>query len=67
MSNLTAIREESGISIGGLAETVGLSPSTIRRYESGKSNPRRVNALILADALGVPVCALTSADLDGVF
>ena len=59
---ITAIRDEAGISVRELAARAHVSPSTVYRYERGLTNPRRINRLMLADALGVPAFALDTPD-----
>lgn len=47
-------RTKFGLTIKELAKLSGLSPSTISRFEAGKSFPKQTTIYKLADALGIP-------------
>ncbi len=61
MRNLEKVRNWWGYTKEDVADLTGLAPATISRYENGV-NARRSNAERLADALCVPVRALTDPD-----
>lgn len=52
---LIAARKMAGLSQPGLAEAVGVSADTLRRWEWGKGEPRLGEVVRLAEALGVSV------------
>ena len=52
-------REKCGLTQEELAEIVGVSPDTIKRYESGKAKGMRLDtALCIARALGLSLDAM---------
>ena len=51
--NIKAYREKAGLSLRALAEEVGVTYSTISRYENGKATPRYDTLKQIARALGV--------------
>jgi transcriptional regulator with XRE-family HTH domain len=48
-----ALRKKRRLSLRELAGTLGTSPSTLSRWETGDARPRPVSALKWADTLGV--------------
>lgn len=64
-NTIKMIRKQKGISAELLAEKVGVSPSTIYRYESGET--RKVSDLLIdkiADVLHVSKFTLIAEDID---
>jgi transcriptional regulator with XRE-family HTH domain len=59
---ITGLRKSRGMSQELLAENSNISLRTIQRIESGETSPRSFTIKALADALGVPVEALTVDD-----
>jgi XRE family transcriptional regulator, regulator of sulfur utilization len=57
-SNLKEIRAKRGISLSALAETAGISKSTLSALERGHGNPSLDTLWTLARALNVPLHAL---------
>ena len=55
MRNMERIRKARKISRAALGEMVHINPVTIAKYEKGKVEPGLMNALKIADALGVDV------------
>ena len=49
---LNDMRKTQRVSIESLAESVGVSPSTVYGWFNGRKNPTYDNLIILADALG---------------
>ncbi|MFI9236912.1 helix-turn-helix transcriptional regulator [Streptomyces sp. NPDC053079] len=47
------LRKSRHLTLWEIADAIGCSPSTVYRWEQGKSAPRGVHALLLADVLGV--------------
>lgn len=56
---LKALRETGGDTQKTLSERAGISVVALYRIENGTANPRPHTIQCLADALGVPVGALT--------
>ena len=52
-ANIRAYRQESGLTLDELAERVGLTKSTLSRYELGKLEPNFETVVDIADALDV--------------
>lgn len=59
VSNLKNIRKTKGMTQGELAEAARLHRITIAKYEAGIISPTLESAQRLANALGVPIEALT--------
>jgi transcriptional regulator with XRE-family HTH domain len=59
---LKAIREKDGHSQASLARLSGITQSRISEFEAGAEPVRAGTAKKLADALGVPMSAITVAD-----
>ncbi len=59
VSNLKNIRKAKGMTQGELAEAARLHRITIAKYEAGIVSPTLESAQRLANALGVPIEALT--------
>lgn len=59
---LRALRETGGDSQESLAARAGISEVAYWRIENGISNPRPATVAGIAEALGVPVGALTTAE-----
>lgn len=59
---LVAMRKGRGYTQYGLAEAVGVSVDSIRRWENGKQEPRLGELLALAHTLGVSVGALAGEE-----
>lgn len=59
---LARLRKDRDISQPDLAESVGVSPDTYRRWEWGKQEPRRDELLRLAKALGVSFGELATGE-----
>lgn len=59
---LKAIRQTGGDSQKSLAARAGISEYALFQIEAGKANPRASTVQKLADALGVPVGALSHID-----
>lgn len=57
---LTAIRERSGFTQLALAEASGVSQGRISELESADANVRPATVKALADALQVPIVAITA-------
>lgn len=57
---LRLLRERSGYSLRGLAAKAGVSPATLLRIENGTYAGRPATLKALADALDVPITAMTS-------
>ncbi|MET9472836.1 XRE family transcriptional regulator [Streptomyces sp. NPDC002922] len=62
---LRALRRQRGITLAGLAETTGISESTLSRLESGGRRPTLELLLPLARAYGVPLDELVGAPRTG--
>lgn len=60
--NLSKYLKNSGLSHGELARLSGLSRPLITNYAKGSSDPSVTNALIIAQALGVPLTTLTGEE-----
>jgi len=54
-NNLKTVRLIKNISQKQLAETVGVSVSTIRSWEKGQTEPKGKHLIALAEALGVRI------------
>ncbi len=52
--NLYKLRKESGFTLETLANLIGISKSTICRYEHGRQEPTKYNRALLASVFGVP-------------
>ena len=63
---IRAIRERSGLSGRKLAEAAEIDAATLLRIEAGKSAGHPATLLALADALGVPLTAITASDTEAV-
>jgi transcriptional regulator with XRE-family HTH domain len=59
-TNLRALRAARGLSLGELAAASGTGKATLSRIEAGQANPTVETLFALADALGVPLGALTA-------
>lgn len=59
---LRALRETSGDTQGSLAERAGISEVAYWRIENGIAVPRAKTIVKLAEALSVPVGAITQAE-----
>ena len=53
--NLVALRKNAGFTQQDLADTVNVSIDSVRRWESGKQEPRLSDLKTLASALGVTI------------
>ena len=53
-SRLRALRKKAGLSQEELADVLGISYMTVRRWEAGKASPRVEDVPSIAQALGVP-------------
>ena len=58
------IRKEEGLTQKELAAGTGIDDATIRKYESGKLNPKPATLAKIAKGLGVDVNVLSEAELD---
>lgn len=58
------IRLEKGLTQKQLAEKCGLFDSTIRKYESGRQNPKIETVEKIANALGISISQLTTISFD---
>lgn len=58
--NVRALRGARGLSLGELASASGTGKATLSRIEAGHGNPTIETLFALADALGVPLGALTA-------
>ena len=56
---LKALRESSGDTQVSLASRAGISETALNQIERGKAKPRPKTIQKLADALGVPVAAIS--------
>lgn len=63
---IRATRKERGLSVRGLAEKVGVTRTTVHRYESGTVKPSIDTLATLSDALGVSMRWLVTGDDDAV-
>lgn len=52
-------RQDAGLTQHQLAERAGVSAATVYRVEAGRHRPTRSTLRVIADALAVPVDALT--------
>jgi transcriptional regulator with XRE-family HTH domain len=59
---LKALRESSGDTQASLALRAGISMQALNSLEQGKSKPRPKTIQKLADALGVPIAAISYID-----
>ncbi len=59
-ANVRALRSARGLSLGELAGASGTGKATLSRIEAGQANPTVETLFALADALGVPLGALTA-------
>lgn len=59
---LRVLRENRGISVRGLAKTVGVSSVTVWKWEKGDAAPRQRTLGILAEALGVTLSAFRNLE-----
>jgi transcriptional regulator with XRE-family HTH domain len=59
-ANVRALRSARGLSLGELAGASGVGKATLSRLEAGQANPTVETLFALADALGVPLGALTA-------
>jgi transcriptional regulator with XRE-family HTH domain len=59
-ANVRALRAARGLSLGELASASGTGKATLSRIEAGQGNPTVETLFALADALGVPLGALTA-------
>lgn len=59
-ANVRALRSARGFSLGELASVSGIGKATLSRIEAGQGNPTVETLFALADALGVPLGALTA-------
>ena len=59
-ANVRALRNARGLSLGELADASGTGKATLSRIEAGQANPTVETLFALADALGVPLGALTA-------
>lgn len=55
---IRAARRDAGMTQRELSEKTGIAEPTIRKYESGKLNPKRETVQKFAAALSVPACIL---------
>jgi transcriptional regulator with XRE-family HTH domain len=60
-SLLTAVRRANGLSLRALARQVGVTHTTLLRWESGVMEPDPVNARRLESSLGLPASTLLSS------
>jgi transcriptional regulator with XRE-family HTH domain len=58
-SAFKAIRKKKKLSVRKAAKELGLSPSTIQRYEAGTSEPGLETLISIADRMGVSLNSLT--------
>ncbi len=63
-SKIREIRKLYGITQVELAEACGIDDSTVRKYESGRLNPKPATIEKIAKGLGVPAEILTSVNVD---
>lgn len=63
---LAAIRERSGLTQTDLANATGVSQGRISELESKPQNLRPATAKKLAEALQVPVVAITTSNIEAV-
>ena len=59
-ANVRALRSARGLSLSELAGASGTGKATLSRIEAGQANPTIETLFALADALGVPLGALTA-------
>jgi transcriptional regulator with XRE-family HTH domain len=60
-SLLTMVRRANGLTLREVARRIGVSHTTLLRWESGVMEPDPVNARALERALGLPASTLLSA------
>ena len=60
--NIRKIRKEKGLTQRELGELCGMADSAIRRYESGRANPKIETLQKIANALNVPIYELAEFD-----
>lgn len=60
---LRLIRERSGYSLRGLSAKAGIDPATLHRIENGTHAGRPATLKALADALNVPITAITVTEV----
>lgn len=54
-ANVRWYRKMRGLGVNELARKASVSPSLVSAYELGKTNPRYRSALLIAEALQIPV------------
>lgn len=59
---LKALRESNGDTQVSLASRAGISETALNQIEQGKAKPRPKTIQKLADALGVPIAAISYRD-----
>jgi transcriptional regulator with XRE-family HTH domain len=59
---LRALRQRCGASQRGLARMIGVSPTTLRRYEAGKATPGKEQLVLLAELLNTSVLFLVRGE-----
>lgn len=64
--NLAAKRKELGLNQEQLAESIGVEPETISRFERGATLPSLVTLAKLAEFLGIQISELLEEDLPKV-
>jgi transcriptional regulator with XRE-family HTH domain len=52
---ISSIRKQKGISQQELAEKIGVTARTLRKWENGSDYPRLDQAFLVAQVLGIPV------------
>jgi transcriptional regulator with XRE-family HTH domain len=62
-SSLREYRQRAGLSQIEMAETLGLAPSTLSNYESGKSEPPLTLILLFCHELRIPFSAVVPGDV----
>ena len=61
--NLARFRYAAGMNQEQLAERIGVSRSTIAKWEAGKGTPKITNLIAVSRALGVTVDALLQGEI----
>lgn len=57
-------RERRGMTLGELADEVGVSDSTIKFWESGRSDPSLINAISVADVFNLSLDCLVGREIE---
>lgn len=62
--NIKKLREMKGLSMAELAESAGIAPPQIAKYESGMNVPNAIAAVAIANRLGTTVERLVKGECE---